>query len=207
MNEQTSDWSTVSTVAHFPTGQSQQDLTNSEASSQDTPIFSPPSFSLPVQEAELPAHHISIVSSILRSWTLSLPYWEDLVTACWPHQGREELSLQLQPRASWFLLFKFPLPGVKHWGAPGYQLGPLLLTTCLRAQEEEANGTLMKFRVKLNLEVLQTAWRRETGFKRICLGSQGCKQPGSVSYRPSWTAHAVWPSSSSWSLGVSLCNL
>lgn len=71
--------------------------------------------------------------------------------------------------------FSSPLCLESGTGEPRLSSRPLQLTTCLRDQQEEANGTLMKFRVKLNLEVLQTAWRRETGLKRLCLGPRGAK--------------------------------
>lgn len=112
---------------------SQQDLTNWEASSQDTPFFSPPPFSLPAQEPELPvAQHTSIVPSILRSKSTSgpsQPNWGTWLLPVGLMGQRGTLSVasaQSLLASHFYVLFAWSQalgsPGLSAWPPPAYHL-------------------------------------------------------------------------------------
>lgn len=153
--------------------QSQQDLTNAE----------PPQFSLLGQEAEVPgAPHPSTASSSVQSYRgfkgrKQIPVFETSAPGgpCYCSLtsmggGGTELFLQLQPRAPWLLLLVMSsLPEVRHREVLVFSQAP----SCLPPASEIKKRQQMKFRAKLNLEVLPTPRRRDTELQRISLGGQG----------------------------------
>lgn len=202
-----SHWSTVSTVAHFPASPNRT-WTMLNPQTRICPLFSPPPFSLLAQETKVPrAHHRSqIVPSSTqssrafkgnsRSWSLSLLHWKDLVTVHWTQQMEQNL---ISPGPLGSISFSGPLCLQWGTGKPWLSARPPPAYHLPQRSGREGKWNTNEFRAKLNLEVLQTAWKRETGLQRISLGGKGgCKQPGSASHWPILDNHMQeWPRSTS----------